>query len=67
MSVPGIFKLGRVYYAANLASGLHAFLTGKGWCSGYSCLDLDLLNVGRLSIRAESCAADKCLAAGMLQ
>ena len=35
------------------------FFTGKGWCSGDSCLDEHLLNVGRLSICAESCAAEQ--------
>ena len=47
-------------YVANLATGFHAlFVTGKGWCSRDSCLDEHLLKVGRLSICAESCAAEQ--------
>ena len=63
MPVPGIFKQRScVYYVANLAYGFHAFfITGKGWCSGDSCLDEQLFNVGRLSMRAERCAAEQVL------
>ena len=35
------------------------FFTGKGWCSGDSCRDEHLFKVGRLSICAESCAAEQ--------
>ena len=49
-----------VYYIANLASGFHAFfVTGKGWCSGDSCLDEHLFEVGRLFIYPQSCAAEQ--------
>ena len=61
MLVPGIFKLGRVSIMLQImASGFHAILaTAKGWCSGDSCLDVHLLNIGRMSIRPESCAAEQ--------
>ena len=49
-----------VNYVANLASRFHEFfVTGSGWCSGDSCLDEHLFKVGRLSICAESCAAEQ--------
>ena len=57
---PGIFKIGRV---SNMMQILHLdfmhFFTGKGWCSGDSCLDEQLSKVGRLSICAESSAAEQ--------
>ena len=34
---------------------------GKGWRSGFSCPDEHLFKVGRLSICAESCAAEQVL------
>ena len=62
ISIPGIFKLGRV--STTLKFGIRLtciFFTSKGWCSGDSCLDKHLSKAGRLSICAESCAAEQAL------
>ena len=59
MLVPGIFKVGRVSITLQIwhLDFVH-FLAGKSRCSGDSCLDEHLFKVGRLSICAESCAAE---------
>ena len=60
MSDPGIFKLGRLSFMLQIwhLDFMH-FFTGKGWCSGDSCLDEHFFKVGRLSTCAESCAAEQ--------
>ena len=58
MPVHGIFKLNRVSIMLQTWH-LDFFATGKGWCSGDSCLDDHMFSVGRLSICAESCAAEQ--------
>ena len=51
-----------VYYVANLASGFHAFfVTGKGWCSVYSCPYKHLMKIGRLSICSLRCAVEQVI------
>ena len=59
--IPGIFKLGRVSIMLQIWHLIFMLLivTGKGWCSGDSCLDEHLFKVWRLSMRAESCAAEQ--------
>ena len=60
MLVPGIFKLGRMSFMLQIWHlDFILFFSGKGWCSGDSCLDKHLFSVGRLSICAESCAAEQ--------
>ena len=61
MSVPGIFKLGRVSIMLQIwhLDFMHFFATSIGWCSEDFCLDKHLFKVGRLSICAESCAAEQ--------
>ena len=56
MLVPGIFKLDRVSIMLQMWHlDFMLFFTGKGWCSGDSCLDEHLFKVWRLSTFAESC------------
>ena len=60
MSVPCIFKRGRVSFMLQIwhLSFMH-FRCRYCWCSGDCCLDEYLFNVGRLSLCAESCAAEQ--------
>ena len=56
-----------VNYVANLVSRFHAFfVTGKGLCSGDSCLDEHLFKVGGCLHAQRVVLLNKCLAAGML-
>ena len=61
MLVNCIFKLGWVSITLQIwhLDFMHFFVTGNGWCSGDSCLDEHLSKVGRLSICAESSAAEQ--------
>ena len=63
MLVPGIFKLGWVSIMLQIwhLDFMHFFGSGKGWCSGDSCLDENLSKVGHRVVML-----NKCLAAGML-